>query len=91
MIITFILGMLALAFVDKAEPYVKRCLENVFMAEIRLSRGQLRLATVLATLLGAAIVAELLADGDAIPLLLGACVGLVLPKLTGRSWPGPKD
>ncbi|MAQ85493.1 MAG: hypothetical protein CMH12_19900 [Maritimibacter sp.] len=91
MIITFILGMLALAFVDKAEPHVKRGLENVFMAEIRLSRGQLRLATVLATLLGAAIVAELLADGDAIPLLLGACVGLVLPKLTGRSWPGPKD
>ncbi|MDF0595231.1 hypothetical protein [Psychromarinibacter halotolerans] len=91
MIITFILGMLALAFVDKAEPHVKRGLENVFMAEIRLSRGQLRLATVLATLLGAAIVAELLADGEAIPLLLGACVGLVLPKLTGRSWPGPKD
>ncbi|WP_425053591.1 hypothetical protein [Psychromarinibacter sp. S121] len=90
MILTFILGVLALVLVDKAEPYVKRGLENLFMAEIRFSGGELRLATVLASLLAAAILAELFSDGDAIPLMLGACVGLVLPKLMGDKWPGSK-
>lgn len=80
MLITLILGALAAAFATYAEPWVKQGLENVLLAEQRLTPPELRLFTLLACLFAAAVLSWLIGNGGAVTLTFGALLGVFGPR-----------
>ena len=80
MLITLILGALASAGATYAEPHVKRALDDLLMAEQRLTPPELRLFTLLICLFAAALLAWLIGNGGAVALTFGALLGVFIPR-----------
>ncbi|MDF0602715.1 hypothetical protein P1J78_18400 [Psychromarinibacter sp. C21-152] len=81
MLITLILGALAAVVAASAEPHVKRALENTMMAEQALSPVDLKIFAFAVTLFVAAILSNIIGNGGAVSLTLGAVAGLIFTRL----------
>lgn len=81
MLISFILGALAAVVAASAEPHVKRALENTLMAEQKMSAVDLKIFAFAVTLLVAALLANVIGNGGAVSLTLGAVVGLIVTRI----------
>ena len=85
MIITFILGVLAGWFAKLVEPRVKTVAERATSGTGPLEPVELRLFALTAALVLAAILASLLTHhASPIMLTLGACLGVLGPRLRKR-------
>lgn len=90
MIVTFVLGVLAGWFAKLAEPQVRGVAESATRGAGPLEPMELRLFAFAAMMLGAALVAWLLVDEpNPVWLALGACLGVLGPRLK-RRWDARK-
>jgi hypothetical protein len=81
MLITMILGALAGAGATWLEPPLRQGLENLLLAEQRLSAAELRLMSLALCLLAAAVLAWLFTHhAGAVPLAFGAVLGVLIPR-----------
>lgn len=90
MIVTFVLGVLAGWFAKLVEPRVKGVAESAVRGTGPMDPVELRLFALAAAILAAAVVAELLVrHPNPIWLALGACLGVLGPRLR-RRWDARK-
>ncbi|ABD54663.1 hypothetical protein [Jannaschia sp. CCS1] len=78
MIITFILGALAGLATPYLEPHMRRAMEQVALAKIRISETEFDLLTLVLLLLVAALVTG---GGSSLALLTGALLGVFGKRL----------
>ncbi|WP_146636238.1 hypothetical protein [Nioella nitratireducens] len=81
MFLSFILGLLAGALESAAEPHVKKAVEDVFDLRLPVERSEYDMLTLIVLLLAAAMLAALLSQALALPLLIGAFLGLFGKRL----------
>lgn len=81
MLATFILGILAGAGAPYAEPKIKEFLDGVMLSETPIEPGEMKLFSLAACLLGAAILSMIFGEAHAVPLALGAAAGVFGPRL----------
>ena len=81
---TFILGVLAGLGAQYAEPFVRRALENVLLADVPMTAMELRMFSFSVCLIGAAILAWIFGDDSALALVLGAAAGVFGPRIIER-------
>ena len=84
MLADLILGIAAGAGAPYAEPRIKSALEGVMLAEAPMTALELRMASFAACLVGAAVLALIFGEGEALPLALGALVGVFGPRIIDR-------
>lgn len=81
---TAILGILAGLVAPKLEPQIKNGLERVLLTEMPVSAAEMRLISFVICLLGAAILSVILGNGHAVPLAVGATLGVFGPRLMAK-------
>ncbi|MCP3972528.1 MAG: hypothetical protein GY717_19840 [Rhodobacteraceae bacterium] len=81
---TLVLGLVAGAAAPYAERHVKRALESAAMAQTPLDAAELRALSLAVCLVLAAVLAWFLAEGGAVPLTVGAVMGVFGPRLIER-------
>ncbi|MBT8423596.1 MAG: hypothetical protein HKN98_09045 [Silicimonas sp.] len=81
---TFILGLAAGWGAPHAEPKIRSALEGLLPDGITLAVRDWSLLALGLCLLGAAILAAILTTAYAVPLALGAVVGVFVPKLVEK-------
>lgn len=82
MILTFVMGVLAGWGAPLVEPQLRGPLQRAFSSE--LSPLELRAATLVICLFAAAVVAWLIASTSAVPLTLGAVIGVLASRMLER-------
>ncbi|MEM8802029.1 MAG: hypothetical protein AAGF55_05810 [Pseudomonadota bacterium] len=82
MIQTFILGILAGWGAPMVEPQLRRPLQQAFSSE--LSPVELRAASLVICIFGTSLIALFIASASAVPLTLGAVVGVLAGRLMER-------
>jgi len=81
---TVILGVLAGALAERAEPHVRRTARNIMMAEAPATAVEWRLLSFAVCLVCAALLALFLGDGGALALSVGAVIGVFAPRVVAR-------
>ncbi len=84
MLATLILGIAAGAGAPYAEPKVKELMEGVLLTETPLEGMELRLFTFAILLVLAALLSMVFGSAHAMPLALGAALGVFGPRLIDR-------
>ena len=84
MLADLILGIAAGAGAPYAEPRLKSALENMLLSDAPLTASELKLVSLAACLVGAAILSYVFGEGEALPLTLGAVVGVFGPRIIDR-------
>ena len=85
MLVTFLLGLFAGWAADRAEPQVRSLLSGLLLPEDPpLDPAEARALSLALCLLVAAVMSWILAVPHAVPLALGGCVGLALPRVRDR-------
>ena len=82
MILTFILGILAGWGAPMAEPHLRGPLQQALSSE--LSPLELRAASIVICVFAASVLALLVASASAVPLTLGAVVGVLAGRMLER-------
>ena len=80
-----VLGLIAGVAAPYAEPHLKRALENAAMAETPLDAAELRAFSLAVCLVVAALAGWLLSEGGAVPLTIGAALGVFGPRLIDKA------
>ncbi len=88
MILTVLLGGLAGWGAVKAEPAIRKKLDDLLVVDRDLSDAEARVFSLALCLFGAAVVAALADEGDAIWLTLGGVLGVMGPRLIARAKAG---
>ncbi len=78
---TFILGIVASAITPYAEPKIKEFLAGVLLDEVPIQPQEMALLSFAVCLLAAALLAALLFSAYALPLALGAALGVFGPRI----------
>ena len=81
---TFILGILAGAGAPYAEPKIKEFLDGVLLSDTPFQPGEMKLFSLAACLVGAAILSMIFGEPHAVPLALGAAAGVFGPRLIDK-------
>ena len=95
MFATLILGIAAGMLPKHAEPHLKPLLGNVLGAETPISPMELRIFSLVACLVLAALLSHVFGDGSALGLAIGAAIGVIWPRafalIQGRRAPNYED
>ena len=78
---TFILGLAAGWVAPYVEPRAKAVLDKVLQGGSEVGPVELRMITFAACLLGAAVLSMIFAEPHAAPLVFGAAVAVIAPRL----------
>ena len=81
---TLILGFLAGAGAQYAEPHVKRAMEALLLSDVPITAMELRLFSFSACLIVASILAWILGNDSALALAVGAALGIFGPRIIER-------
>ena len=81
---TFILGVVAGAGAPYAEPKIKEFLDGVLLSDAPIQPGEMKLFSLAVCLVGAAILSMIFGDPHAVPLAIGAAVGVFGPRLIDK-------
>ncbi len=81
---TLILGILAGVIAPKVEPQIKSALESVLLSEMPVSPAEMRLFSFALCLLGAALLSVIFGEPYAIPLAIGAALGVFGPRIIAK-------
>jgi hypothetical protein len=84
MLADLILGIAAGAGTPYAEPRIKQALEGVLLSDAPMTAMELRMVSFALCLVGAAVLAYVFGEGEALPLTLGAVVGVFGPRILDR-------
>ncbi len=85
MLVTFLLGLFAGWAADRAEPQVTSLLAGLLLPDDPpFDHAEARALSLALCLLVAAVMSWVLAVPHAVPLILGGCIGLVLPRVRDR-------
>ena len=84
MLADLLLGIAAGALAPHAEPRIRQALKGVLLAEAPLSAMEGRLASFAACLAGAALLAHVFGEGEALALALGGLLGVFAPRILDR-------
>lgn len=84
MLADLILGIAAGAGAPYAEPRIRKALEGVLLADAPLTAMELRLAAFALCLTGAAALAHVFGEGEALALALGGLIGVFAPRILDR-------
>ena len=85
MLADFILGIIAGAGAPYAEPRIRKALEGMLLSDAPMTAMELRLVSFAICLVGAAILAHIFGEGEALALALGSVVGVFGPRILDRS------
>jgi len=86
---TFLLGVAAGWGAPYAEPKIRDALANMLPDDVPKEPVELRMVTFAICLTGAAILAAAFAGGQALPLAVGALLGVIGPRLVDK-WKASK-
>ncbi len=81
MLATLILGIAAGAATPYAEPRMKEAIESMLLDDAPLTEMELRLFTFAMLVVVAAVLSMIFGNPHAVPLALGAAVGIFGPRL----------
>lgn len=87
---TLILGIVAGVLAPYAEPKVASALEGVLLADAPATPAEMRLFSFTACLVGAAILSMAFSEPHAVPLAIGAAIGVFGPRLQAK-WKASKS
>lgn len=81
MLATLLLGIAAGAGAPYAEPHVKSALDGMLQSETPIDAMELRLFTFAILLVGAALLSMIFGSAHAMPLAIGAAIGVFGPRI----------
>jgi hypothetical protein len=84
MLADFILGIAAGAGASHAEPRIRKALEGVMLAEVPMTAMEMRMVSFALCLVGAALLAHIFGEGEALALALGSVAGVFGPRILAR-------
>jgi NhaP-type Na+/H+ or K+/H+ antiporter len=84
MLADFILGIAAGAGAPYAEPRIRQALEGMLLSEAPMTAMELRMVSFAICLVGAALLAHIFGEGEALALALGSVVGVFGPRILDR-------
>ena len=84
MLADLILGIAAGAGAPYAEPRIKQALEGMLLSDAPMTAMELRMVSFALCLTGAAVLAYVFGEGEALPLALGSVVGVFGPRILDR-------
>ncbi|MEM9709834.1 MAG: hypothetical protein AAF871_13715 [Pseudomonadota bacterium] len=84
MLATFLLGLAAGWFAEKAEPRVKAGIESVLLTDAPITPIELRVVSFALCLLAAALASMVFGDPHAFVLAAGGALGVLGPRLTAK-------
>lgn len=79
-----ILGIAAGAGAPYAEPHIRKSLEGMLLADAPLTAMELRLVSFAICLTGAAVLALIFGEGNALPLAIGSLIGIFAPRIIDK-------
>jgi hypothetical protein len=84
MLADFILGIIAGAGAPYAEPRIRKALEGMLLSDAPMTAMELRMVSFAVCLVGAAILAHIFGDGEALALAAGSLVGVFGPRILDK-------
>jgi hypothetical protein len=84
MLADFILGIAAGAGAPYAEPRIRQALHGLLLSEAPMSAMELRMVSFAICLVGAALLAHIFGEGEALALALGSVAGIFGPRILDR-------
>lgn len=81
MLADLILGIAAGAGASWAEPKVKQALEGMLLSDAPLTGQELKFASFAVCVVGAALLAHVFGEGEALAVAIGALIGVFGPRI----------